>query len=251
MTSITAHEESAAGLERELRLSPGLVVASLLALGVLVFLATERTSGALLRGQAQWLVVLLHVGAGVTWLLLAWHPPAGRWFAAIVPTAYVYLAGTCLRIPQAQSLQVIPVVLATALAGVPAAVAAALAASLFLAGPELAGSGAGARAAWVNLAAVWAVCGLLCCVDLRVQRVVQWACGYFQRAQALVDEARARKVALEQALADLAHANRQLALANERSATLRLIAEDAQKSKAEFVARVSHEFRTPLNMIIG
>jgi len=32
---------------------------------------------------------------------------------------------------------------------------------------------------------------------------------------------------------------------------LRLIAEEAQKAKTRFVARVSHEFRTPLNMIIG
>jgi CheY-like chemotaxis protein len=45
--------------------------------------------------------------------------------------------------------------------------------------------------------------------------------------------------------------NRQLALANDRMVMLRAIAEEAQKSKAAFVAKVSHEFRTPLNMIIG
>jgi CheY-like chemotaxis protein/anti-sigma regulatory factor (Ser/Thr protein kinase) len=38
---------------------------------------------------------------------------------------------------------------------------------------------------------------------------------------------------------------------NERITALRLIAEEARKAKARFVARVSHEFRTPLNMIIG
>ena len=66
-----------------------------------------------------------------------------------------------------------------------------------------------------------------------------------------MDEARDRKAELEQALEDLANANRQLVLANERMTALRLIAEEAQKAKAAFVAKVSHEFRAPLNMIIG
>jgi len=60
-----------------------------------------------------------------------------------------------------------------------------------------------------------------------------------------------RKAELEQTLESLANANRQLALANKKMATLSEIAEDAQKAKTAFVANVSHEFRTPLNMITG
>ena len=41
------------------------------------------------------------------------------------------------------------------------------------------------------------------------------------------------------------------ALLNDRLAALKLIAEEAQQAKAAFVAKISHEFRTPLNMILG
>ena len=54
-----------------------------------------------------------------------------------------------------------------------------------------------------------------------------------------------------EALDNLAHANRQLSLLNEKVAGLRLTAEQAEKAKAAFLAKVSHEFRTPLNMILG
>jgi signal transduction histidine kinase/CheY-like chemotaxis protein len=84
-----------------------------------------------------------------------------------------------------------------------------------------------------------------------VRRRSAWADEYFRHAQRFLEEAHEHRAKLERAHDELAHANRQLTLLNERITGLRLIAEEAQKAKTRFVARVSHEFRTPLNMIIG
>jgi signal transduction histidine kinase/CheY-like chemotaxis protein len=93
--------------------------------------------------------------------------------------------------------------------------------------------------------------GLMVAVYQPTRQITRWSWEHFQQAQSLLEEARDRKAELEHALAELMHANRQLDLLNEKLAGMRLIAEEAQKAKTAFVAKVSHEFRTPLNMIIG
>lgn len=79
----------------------------------------------------------------------------------------------------------------------------------------------------------------------------RWAWRHYLQAQHRLEETRDRKQELDSVLEELLHANRQLDLLNERLAAARTHAEEMQQSKAAFVAKVSHEFRTPLNMIIG
>lgn len=84
-----------------------------------------------------------------------------------------------------------------------------------------------------------------------LHHVAAWSWGQYERTRQLMEEARTRQADLEWVLDELTHANRQLDLLNERLAAMRFMAEEAHRAKANFVAKVSHEFRTPLNMIIG
>jgi signal transduction histidine kinase/CheY-like chemotaxis protein len=78
-----------------------------------------------------------------------------------------------------------------------------------------------------------------------------WLEQHLQEVRHELAQSRENKVEMNQLLDDLAHSNREMALLTEKLTTMRLIAEEAQKAKAAFAAKISHEFRTPLNMIIG
>jgi signal transduction histidine kinase/CheY-like chemotaxis protein len=103
----------------------------------------------------------------------------------------------------------------------------------------------------VALATLWAVLVLMIEIYRPVRALAGWSREYMRQARAHLEEARDRQAQLKDALDALTHANRQLALSNEKFAAMRLLAEEAQKTKAAFVANVSHEFRTPLNIILG
>ena len=241
--------ESSSGFESELRISPKPVIAVLAILGVVLIVTISPLRSSSERLQLLLLGLLIQGASAIAWRLERRAPPASRWIVVATLVAVVWLASSWLGPPELLTLMGVPTALAAALIGLPAATATAagctvllLVASRFIApgGTILTG-----------IIATWGTLGVMHAVYRPVDQVARWAWDYFERAHGLLAETRDRKAALEQALDDLAYANRQLALANERLTDLRLIAEQAQKTKTAFVAKVSHEFRTPLNMIIG
>jgi signal transduction histidine kinase/CheY-like chemotaxis protein len=195
--------------------------------------------------------------AGIALLLNSRQPLLAGWLLIAAVVAAIALGWAWLEIPGLLALLAVPAALAAVLISLPAAIGCAVAESVLLvAGPAGLPLLPGLRPAagpetLVALVAIWASMGVMVLGHYPVANFATWAEGYYQRVQAQLDEAVERKMALEQALEDLTLASRQLALANERLAALRNIAEEAQQTKAAFVAKVSHEFRTPLNMIIG
>ena len=103
----------------------------------------------------------------------------------------------------------------------------------------------------VTVGTIWTVIGLLLVITRLQDQRSKWLYDQFQRAQRLLDETRDQKVELVQMQEDLKTAYQTQELLNQRLVALRQITEEAHQAKAAFVAKISHEFRTPLNMILG
>ena len=254
--------DSSPGFEAELRVSPKPVIAALAVLGAGIILTINPLFDSSEQLRILLIGVLILVTTAVAWRFEGRKPLVGRWLTMILLVAMVYLSHIWLDVPGILTLMVIPTAMAAVLIGLSAATATAVGQTMLLLLLRVLANGRfgpapffvpGARPGTIaiTLIAIWATFGVMYAVYNPVHRVARWSWDYFERAHGLLEEARDRKVELEQALDDLARANLQLTRLNTLAQGLRHAAEDARAAKEKFVANVSHELRTPLNMITG
>ena len=80
---------------------------------------------------------------------------------------------------------------------------------------------------------------------------VEWSLSSFARAVANAEEARANRAELAAALRQLDLANYRLQRANNALELAWAAAEAAERARSEFVTNISHELRTPINLVVG
>lgn len=228
------------------------IILALFLAGVTTLMSAEITKTAELRSDLRTYVLLLY-GLGLLALVVnAWWPQAGRWFTAIAVLGAIHAGAYLINMPVLLSAIIIPVIITARTISPRAALSVMVVETLLLILlPRWTVVGMSKEEIATLLAVTWIALGLLYVVYQEFREENAWIWRNFDVAQSQLEESRSHRMETEQALADLAHLNRQLALANERITALRLVAEEARKTKTAFVAKISHEFRTPLNMIIG
>jgi signal transduction histidine kinase len=197
-------------------------------------------------------IVCLLILSGIGWMLSLQRERQSAFFMVIGLSAIIFLADAWFQIPGTLSLLSIPIWLATAMIGWQAALGVALMSTILAFVLSWYGILMQQPAPlWLSALSIWSAVGVAIYMQVPARRLARWSKEYYENARQRLVEAGDRQVELSQALDDLMHANGQLALLNERIASYRQAAEEARRSKEMFVARVSHEFRAPLNVIIG
>jgi len=239
-------------LDGEYRVSALPVIAFVGAAGEFLLLTAVDLPSVLPVPESRYMGALSLGLATISWVVHNRSPRVGRWATMGTLTVLVFLAERWLQLPGILSLLAIPTVLAATMIGLPAAAALTMVQSIFLIlTPRIVAPGTTWSTVALALVVVWAMLGLMAGVSRPLRQHAEWLDICTGLAQESLKETRDLKLELKEMRADWLNASRQIQLANERLSSLRIIAERARQSKADFVAKVSHEFRTPLNIITG
>jgi signal transduction histidine kinase/CheY-like chemotaxis protein len=240
------------GFRKELQISITPVLFFMLVVAIGLVVLTENME----RTYPQRSILILRIALDAlilfSWLIKMYSDGLAKYFLITGLSAYILAAALLQNMPALLLMLFIPVFLAGGMLGPSWGLLTAglLSGSVFalkfwLPGGEL------DVLFWLSLISLLGTAGFMFAIYHPVYDTSDWVWKYYTLAVQRFDEAGRVRIELNQVMEEMLHMNRQLALANEKQIAFRTIAEDAQKTKAAFVAKVSHEFRTPLNMIIG
>ncbi len=227
---------------------PPVLVMALAAGAAFVLVLVSDYQPATQRSRLVPFALALYLFAALIWLLGLWRISFQRWTAVLGVAGAAFWGLYWLGEPGMLTLLPLSVAVAIGVIGVQAAFVVTLGETVLL--MAVAG-GVGPVAVSMTLLAMWGQLVTTLTLIAPLAQMSEWAWQFVAQAQSHLEEVRARNVQLDQTLQELLHANRQLDLLSQRLTATRLLAEEAEKAKAAFVANVSHEFRTPLNLIIG
>ena len=235
----------------ELRVPIGIILLLQAVIAMVYIIPIESAPALSVQPSLRYLEPILFLMPFITFMLYQWNAWVGRWFAVIAPSVIIFGLQRWFPIPGSLALLAITTGIAAGLIGPRAAIASAVgniialfALPAFIEQPDHWQIG-------IAFAAILTTLLLMLSTHRSITDLSTWSRNYYHEAVRIMQESRARQGDLQQALDDLAHANRQMALLYEKQTVLQRIAEEAERTKSSFVAKVSHEFRTPLNMIIG